>query len=127
MIEARAQVDELKDALESREGDLKDIRQALLEREEELAVASERIAELQATQDQTHDRLEETMKAIELDNEEKEADLIAANKELEIVSVSSTNGLALTTAWSACIRAGRDRRRAQRSGGGSRHRPAFSR
>ncbi|EIW73667.1 hypothetical protein TREMEDRAFT_26645 [Tremella mesenterica DSM 1558] len=80
VIEARAQVDELKDVT-----NLKELRDALLEREEELAVVSERVAELEAAQSETHDRLEETMRNIERDNEEKEADLIAANKEIEVL------------------------------------------
>lgn len=75
--------------LESREQDLKDLREALVEREEDLAAATERVAELQANQSETHDRLEETLKNIERDNTEKDADLIAANREIEAVSPSS--------------------------------------
>lgn len=72
--------------LESREQDLKDIRELLIEREEEVAIANERVAELEANQNETHDRLEETLKNIERDNAEKEGDLIAANREVESVS-----------------------------------------
>ena len=58
----------------------------LSEREEELAAATERVLELQAVQSETHDRLEDTMKNIERDNADKDADLIAANREVEEVS-----------------------------------------
>ena len=64
---------------------MKEIRETLIEREEELAGATDRIAELQASQGQTHDQLEETMRNIERDNADKEADLIAANQEIEQV------------------------------------------
>lgn len=47
---------------------------------------------LEAAQAETHDRLEETLKNIERDNQEKEADLIAANREVE--EVSPLNGVA---------------------------------
>ncbi|KAK4687765.1 hypothetical protein P7C73_g2352, partial [Tremellales sp. Uapishka_1] len=83
VLEARAQVDELKDALQDREQDMKDLREALIEREDELAVAKDRVVELQAAQGETHDRLEETLKNIERDNMEKDADLVAANREVE--------------------------------------------
>ena len=72
--------------LEQRELDTKDIREALLERDEELASANDRVAELQGAQAETHDRLEETLRNIERDNAEKETDLIAANREVEEVS-----------------------------------------
>jgi len=72
--------------MEQREQDMKEVREMLLEREDELAVANERIAELQAVQAETHDRLEETLKNIERDNAEKDADLIEANREVEAVS-----------------------------------------
>lgn len=39
--------------------------------------------ELQAAQDETHDKLEVTLKNIDRDNAEKDADLIAANRETE--------------------------------------------
>ena len=74
--------------LEGREQDLKDLREALVEREEDLAAATDRVGELQANQSETHDRLEETLKNIERDNTEKDADLIAANREIEAVSPS---------------------------------------
>lgn len=57
----------------------------MLVREDELAGTSDRVAELQAAQGETHDRLEETLKNIERDNAEKEADLVAANLEIEKV------------------------------------------
>jgi hypothetical protein len=57
----------------------------LLEREDELAYANDRVAELQSVQNETHDRLEETLKNIERDNDDKDADLIAANREVEEV------------------------------------------
>lgn len=77
--------------LEGREQDLKDLRETLLERDEELALSNDRVAELQANQSETHDRLEETLKNIERDNAEKDADLIAANREIEAVSFPHTN------------------------------------
>ena len=75
-------------AMEQREQDSKEIRQTLLEREDELVAATERIAELQAIQAETHDRLEDTLKNIERDNAEKDEDLIEANREVEAVSVA---------------------------------------
>lgn len=89
MLEARAQVDELKDVLQEREQDLEDIRKLVLEREEELVVARERVAELEAAQGETHDRLEETLRNIDMDNAEKEADLVSANREVEAVSYTT--------------------------------------
>lgn len=101
--EVKAQVEELRDVspylliggsvgrsdlgqvLEGREQDLKDLREVLVERDEELGQANERVADLQANQSETHDRLEETLKNIERDNAEKDADLIAANREIEAV------------------------------------------
>nr|KIR89442.1 hypothetical protein I308_00449 [Cryptococcus tetragattii IND107] len=77
VLEARTQVDELKDQ------ELKEIRDSLLEREEHLTGALEEIQELQAAKAITHDRLEETLKNIERDNAEKDADLIDANREIE--------------------------------------------
>ena len=74
--------------LEQREQDIKDMREALLEREDELAAANDKVAELQNDQAETHDRLEETLANIERDNAEKETDLIAANREIEAVSVT---------------------------------------
>ncbi|GFZ45294.1 hypothetical protein JCM24511_03020 [Saitozyma sp. JCM 24511] len=76
VLEARAQVDEIRE-------NVKDLREALLEREDELAYANDRVAELQSVQNETHDRLEETLKNIERDNDDKDADLIAANREVE--------------------------------------------
>jgi len=72
--------------LESREQDLKELRESLTDREDELRAANARIAELQAAQNETHDQLEDTLKNIEEDNAEKEADLVAANREVETVS-----------------------------------------
>ncbi|RSH89332.1 hypothetical protein EHS25_002444 [Saitozyma podzolica] len=83
VLEVRAQVDEIREELEGREQDVKDLREALLEREDELAYANDRVAELQSVQNETHDRLEETLKNIERDNDDKDADLIAANREVE--------------------------------------------
>ncbi|WWD18405.1 hypothetical protein CI109_102855 [Kwoniella shandongensis] len=83
VLEARAQVDELKDALDAREQEAKEAREALLEREEELTAALEKVSELQAAQAETHDRLEETLKNIERDNVEKDAELLEANREVE--------------------------------------------
>ncbi|KAL1412952.1 hypothetical protein Q8F55_000701 [Vanrija albida] len=83
VLEARAQVDELKDVLQEREQDLEDIRKLVLEREEDLGTARERVAELEAAQGETHDRLEETLRNIDMDNAEKEADLVSANREVE--------------------------------------------
>lgn len=58
----------------------------MLEREEELAQTAEKVLILQSAQAETHDRLEETLKNIERDNAEKDADLIEANREVEAVS-----------------------------------------
>lgn len=43
---------------------------------------TEQVHALEAAQAETHDRLEDTLKNIERDNAEKEADLIAANREV---------------------------------------------
>ncbi|ORY31357.1 hypothetical protein BCR39DRAFT_89832 [Naematelia encephala] len=83
VLEARAQVDELKDALEAKDQEYKELREALLEREEDILIATERVAELEANQNETHDRLEDTLKSIERDNAEKDADLVGANREIE--------------------------------------------
>jgi len=108
-LEARTQVDELKDVrdltvprewltsvqvLEGREQDIKEIREVLTEREEELAAATNRVAVLEAAQGETHDQLEETMRNIDRDNADKEADLVAANREVE--EVRSCERLMLT-------------------------------
>lgn len=90
--------------LEQRELDTKDIREALLERDEELAAANDRVTELQGAQAETHDRLEETLRNIERDNAEKETDLIAANREVEEVSSKNrVQGSADCVAWPTCI------------------------
>lgn len=86
VLEARAQVDELRDILQEREGDLEDIRKVLNEREDELLAVRDRIAELEADKAETHDRLEETLRNIEMDNVDKEQDLVAANTEVQTVS-----------------------------------------
>lgn len=86
VLEARAQVDELKDVMQERELELEELRKGLLDREDELAGARERIMDLEAVQGETHDRLEETLRNIELDNADKDADLIEANREVESVS-----------------------------------------
>lgn len=86
VIEARAQADELKDVLQEREADLEDIRKLVLEREDELLGARERIIELESAQAETAERLEDTLRNIEQDNAEKEADLVEANREVEAVS-----------------------------------------
>ncbi|OCF33425.1 hypothetical protein I316_04845 [Kwoniella heveanensis BCC8398] len=70
VLEARAQVDEVRDV-------------TLLERDEELAAALEKISDLQGVQAETHDRLEETLKNIDRDNQEKDQELLAANREIE--------------------------------------------
>ncbi|EAL21033.1 hypothetical protein CNBD4090 [Cryptococcus deneoformans B-3501A] len=77
VLEARTQIDELKDQ------EIKEIRDSLLEREEHLTGALEEIQELQAAKAITHDRLEETLKNIERDNVEKDAELMDANREIE--------------------------------------------
>jgi chromosome segregation ATPase len=119
LVQARAQVDELKDvsfrvlladapadeqALEQRELDTKDLRDALLEREDELLQANDRVAELQGAQAETHDRLEETLKNIERDNAEKDADLIEANREVDAVRHWTCTKTELTVAWTTHIR-----------------------
>lgn len=58
----------------------------LEEKEEDLAAAAERIAELEAAQGDVHDKLEITLKDIEKDNADKEAELNAAGQEVERVS-----------------------------------------
>ncbi|KAK6908272.1 hypothetical protein I203_102273 [Kwoniella mangroviensis CBS 8507] len=83
VIEARAQVDELKDALDSREQDTKEVHEALRDREDELSAALNKIEDLQAVQAETHDRLEDTLRNIENDNREKDGELLAANREVE--------------------------------------------
>jgi len=80
--------------LEGREQDIKEIREVLTEREEELAAATNRVAVLEAAQGETHDQLEETMQNIDRDNADKEADLVAANREVE--EVRSCERLMLT-------------------------------
>jgi len=54
-------------------------------------LAKEKIGELESTLAETHDRLEETLKNIERDNAEKDADLIAANREIEEVYLAWCN------------------------------------
>ncbi|ODN77571.1 hypothetical protein L202_04740 [Cryptococcus amylolentus CBS 6039] len=83
VLEARAQVDEVRDALDAREQEMKELREALIEREEHLTSALEEISQLQAAEAVTHDRLEETLKNIERDNVEKDAELMDANREIE--------------------------------------------
>nr|XP_018262463.1 uncharacterized protein I303_05480 [Kwoniella dejecticola CBS 10117]OBR84621.1 hypothetical protein I303_05480 [Kwoniella dejecticola CBS 10117] len=77
VLEARAQVDELKDV------NTKEVHEALRDREDELSAALGRIEDLQSVQAETHDRLEETLKNIENDNKEKDGELLAANREVE--------------------------------------------
>lgn len=108
--------------LEGREQDMKELRDTLVEREEELAAVTDRVAELQAAQGETHDQLEETLRNIERDNADKEADLVAANREVE--EVSSSNSIPLTSAWTTRLRAGRRNRRASPSRAGSQYRLA---
>lgn len=86
VLEARAHVDELRDVLQEREGDVEDLRKALNEREDELLGVRDRIAELEADKAETHDRLEETLRNIDMDNAEKQEDLVAANTEVQSVS-----------------------------------------
>jgi ribosomal protein L11 methylase PrmA len=85
------------------------LKEVLAEREEELLIASDKVAELQATQNETHDQLEETLKNIEKDNAEKDADLIAANREIEVVRSlrpsTTNNQLTRFVVWSKGIRA----------------------
>lgn len=76
--------------MEGREQDIKDLREALLEREEELVNAQAKVAALETAQAETHDRLEVTLSGIERDNAEKENDLVAANREVEAVSCDQT-------------------------------------
>ncbi|WVQ72827.1 hypothetical protein IAR50_002388 [Cryptococcus sp. DSM 104548] len=83
VLEARAQVDEVRDALDAREQEMKELREALTEREEHLTSALEEISQLQAAKAVTHDRLEETLKNIERDNADKDAELMDANREIE--------------------------------------------
>lgn len=83
VLETRGQVDELKDVMQEREAEIEDLRKGLLEREDELAGAREQIMVLEAAQGETHDRLEETLRGIQIDNEKKEADLLEANREVE--------------------------------------------
>lgn len=71
-----------------REQELKDLRDIVEEREDELAGAREQIDGLQAMQQETADRLEDTFHNIERDNVDKDSDLIAANREIETVSSS---------------------------------------
>ncbi|ORX40156.1 hypothetical protein BD324DRAFT_648758 [Kockovaella imperatae] len=71
------------EALEIREQDVKELREILQEREEDLAAAIEQVEELKAARAETHDRLEDTLRNIEMDNAEKDADLQAANREVE--------------------------------------------
>ncbi len=101
---------------------MKELRDTLVEREEELAAVTDRVAELQAAQGETHDQLEETLRNIERDNADKEADLVAANREVE--EVSSSNSIPLTSAWTTRLRAGRRNRRASPSRAGSQYRLA---
>ncbi len=75
----------LEKVLQERDQDIKDLREALAEREDDLLTATNKVAELEATLAETHDRLEETLKNIERDNAEKDADLVAANGEIEAV------------------------------------------
>jgi ABC-type transporter Mla subunit MlaD len=73
---------------------MKDLREVLAEKEDELVFANDKVAELQATQNETHDQLEETLKNIERDHAGKEADLVAANREIEVVSEYFVPGMA---------------------------------
>jgi chromosome segregation ATPase len=61
------------------------LREVLVEKEEQLLATNDKVSELQSAQNETHDQLEETLKNIERDNLEKDADLIAANREIEVV------------------------------------------
>ena len=91
--------------------------------------ANDRVAELQSVQNETHDRLEETLKNIERDNDDKDADLIAANREVEEVCNCDTRQVAsaqcltpqltVALAWATGLRA----RRSRRGAPGSRVRP----
>ncbi|WVO15791.1 hypothetical protein L204_103453 [Cryptococcus depauperatus] len=83
VLETRAQVDELKDSLDVREQENKDIRDMLAEREDNLASALQNIQDLQAERAEAHDRLEETLKNIERDNAAKDEELLASNHDLE--------------------------------------------
>lgn len=87
VVEARGQVDELRDVLAEREQEAEEYRKLLQERDEEVIVARDRIIELEAAQGETHDRLTETLRNIEMDNATKEDDIIAANQEVERVSL----------------------------------------
>ena len=107
VMQSRDQVDELKDvrrppsyilisafwsesgvsadpqALETREHEVKELREALIEREDDLATAQCRIEELEAASAETAERLEETLRNFESDNAGRDADLEAANAEVE--------------------------------------------
>lgn len=86
VVEARGQAEELKDVLAEREQELDDYRKALIERDEEMLAARERVAELEAAQGETAERLTETLRGIEMDNVTKEEDIVAANQEVDRVS-----------------------------------------
>lgn len=103
LLVVRSQADELKDVMAEREQDLDDFRKMVIEREEELLVARERVAELEAAQGETAERLTETLRGIEMDNVTKEEDIIAANHEVDQVSLCYT--MQLTAAWPARVRA----------------------
>jgi hypothetical protein len=72
--------------VEGREQEVKEAREALEMREDELHVVKERVLELEAAQAETRVRLEETLRNIQEDNTIKEADLVAANQEIAAVS-----------------------------------------
>jgi hypothetical protein len=72
--------------VEGREQEVKEAREALEVREDELHVVKERVLELEAAQAETRVRLEETLRNIQEDNTIKEADLVAANQEIAAVS-----------------------------------------
>lgn len=72
--------------MEGREQEVKEAREALEVRENELHVVKERVLELEAAQAETRVRLEETLRNIQEDNAIKEADLVAANQEIAAVS-----------------------------------------
>ncbi|GMK57402.1 hypothetical protein CspeluHIS016_0402360 [Cutaneotrichosporon spelunceum] len=83
LLLATNRADDLRDANAERQQELEDLGKFLTEREEELVVAKERIAELESAQGETAERLTETLRGIEMDNATKEEDIVAANHEVE--------------------------------------------
>ncbi|BEI94172.1 uncharacterized protein CcaverHIS019_0606310 [Cutaneotrichosporon cavernicola] len=83
LLVARSQADELKDVMAERELELDDFRKLLMERDDDIMGARDRIAELEAARGETAERLTETLRGIEMDNATKEEDIVAANHEVD--------------------------------------------